>query len=144
MSSRQAEILCVAILLIATALLYSPAVSYAFVADDTSQILANTHIHSAQYIPVYFTSHVWAQIALGPGERPAAYYRPVFLLWLLLNYLLFGYSTAAWHASVIALHLAATLLVYRLARRIIGDWRLAAGAAQLFGKIGRESSRERV
>lgn len=130
---RQIEFFCVAAVLLFTSLVYLPSVSFGFVADDTSQILANSHIHSAQYIPTYFTSHVWAQVAMNPGEQPAPYYRPVFLMWLLGNYLLFGYGTAGWHASVVLLHVLVTLLVYALAKRLTSDWRIAAAAALLFG-----------
>lgn len=133
MKPRQAELFCVAALLIAVLCVYLPSISFGFVADDTSQILANYHIHSANYIPVYFTSHVWSQIAMSPGEEPAAYYRPVFLLWLLGNYLFFGYSTAGWHLSVVALHLLVTFLVYLLARRLVDEWWIAAAAALFFG-----------
>ena len=133
MTARRLEISCVIALLICTALIYLPTLGYSFVADDSSQILANTHVHSWRYIPVYFTSHVWAQIALTPGEHAAPYYRPVFLLWLLLNYSLFGYSTAAWHASAVLLHVAVTLLVYLLARRLLSHWSTAVAAALLFG-----------
>jgi protein O-mannosyl-transferase len=132
MNSRRAESLCVAALLLCAVAVYLPALSYSFVADDSSQILANTHIHSPQYIPAYFTSHVWAQISLTPGEQPAPYYRPVFLIWLLFNYLLFGPSPAGWHASAILLHAVVTFLVYLLAKRLLSDWRLGAGAALLF------------
>ncbi len=101
MNSRRVESLCVAALLLCAVAVYLPALNYSFVADDSSQILANQHIHSPQYLPAYFTSHVWAQISLTPGEQPAPYYRPVFLIWLLFNYLLFWPSPAGWHASAI-------------------------------------------
>src|SRR5581483_1222173 len=107
MTRRRPETICLLLLILCAAAVYLPAVTHQFVADDNSQILANTHIHSWQYIPVYFSSHVWAQIALNPGEKPAAYYRPLFLLWLLLNYSLFTYFPAAWHASAILLHIFA-------------------------------------
>lgn len=131
--SRQFELISIAALLLCTLAVYLPSVSFGFVADDTSQILANYHIHSPEYIPAYFTSHVWSQVAMSPGERPAPYYRPVFLLWLLGNYSLFGYATAGWHLSVVFLHVLVTLLVYFVARRVLSEWWMAAAAALLFG-----------
>jgi hypothetical protein len=132
MDRRGTEALVVLALLLCTVFVYLPAIGYGFVADDTSQILSNPHIHSWRFIPSYFTSHVWSQIQLAPGEHAAPYFRPVFLLWLLANYLLFGYSTAAWHASAILLHVIVTLLVYLLAKRLTHELWLAATAALFF------------
>jgi protein O-mannosyl-transferase len=133
MIARKLEVACVLALLVITALVYAPTLTYTFVADDSSQILANTHIHSWRYLPVYFTSHVWSQIALAPGDHAAPYYRPLFLLWLLLNYSVFGYAVAAWHASAVLLHTAVTFLVYLLTRRLVRHWPLALTAALFFG-----------
>ena len=55
------------------------------------------------------------------------------MAWLMLNYKLFGVETPLWHLSAIGAHLAATLLFYFLARRLLGDPMLAGAAALLFG-----------
>ncbi|HSE30455.1 MAG TPA: tetratricopeptide repeat protein [Pyrinomonadaceae bacterium] len=116
--------------LLATALIYVSSLRYEFTYDDNSQIVLNPAITSAAHIPEYFTKHVWETI--DPGAAPL-YYRPVFLLWLLLNYKLFGLSPAGWHATNLIVHLLATWLVFVLARRLTSDHLIATIAAFLFG-----------
>jgi hypothetical protein len=55
------------------------------------------------------------------------------LLWLLLNYKLFGLSPAGWHVTSLLIHLLATWLVFVLAKRLTSDYLVAALAALLFG-----------
>ena len=66
-------------------------------------------------------------------DQAGNYYRPVFLLWLLINRTLFGLSPFLWHFAVIAVHLLVTLLVYILARRLVKDELTAGMAALIFG-----------
>ena len=66
-------------------------------------------------------------------DQAGNYYRPVFLLWLLINRTLFGLSPFLWHFGVIAVHLLVTLLVYMLARRLLKDELTASMAALIFG-----------
>ncbi len=112
-----------------TAVVYLPALWGGFVSDDSDQIvLAHTRL-AWRAIPAYFTSDVWGYLL----SIRTNYYRPVFLLWLTLNYKLFGLEPAWWHTALLGMHLAATLLLYFLARRLTRD-RLTAGiAALLFG-----------
>jgi tetratricopeptide (TPR) repeat protein len=112
-----------------TFLLYIGALRFGFVYDDRIQILDNPMLRSWSSLPSYFTSHVWA---FDPG-LPANYWRPLFLLWLLLNRTLFGYAPLGWHFSALALHVAVTGLVYALARKLTGERLTAALAALIFG-----------
>jgi len=116
--------------LLATALVYIGCLRYEFTYDDNSQIVLNSAITSITHIPQYFTTHVWGTI--NPGAAPQ-YYRPIFLLWLLLNYKLFALSPAGWHATNLVVHLLATWLVFVLARRLTSDQLVATIAAFLFG-----------
>ena len=116
--------------LLATALVYISTIRYEFTYDDNSQIVLNPAITSAAHIPEYFTKHVWQTVV--PGSA-AQYYRPVFVLWLLLNYKLFGLSPAGWHVTSLIVHLVATWLVFVLARRLTSDQLVATVAAFLFG-----------
>ena len=118
-----------AIVLIVTAAVYLPALRFGFVYDDTQQIVLSRARFAWDSIPSYFTTDVWSYIYL----LKTNYYRPVFLLWLMLNYQLFGLNTVLWHASAIAAHLAATLLVYALALRLTGKRTVAGAAGLLFG-----------
>ena len=97
-----------------TALVYIATLSFGFVYDDVPQILKNPAVHSWRFVPQYFTSHVWAAIYPNTSGN---YYRPLFLLWLRVNYALFGPRPFGWHLSSVACHVVATWLVFRLVER---------------------------
>ena len=113
-----------------TLVTYIGTLRFEFVYDDLSQIVSNPHVQSWHYMRSYFTEEVWAH--LHPGQR-GDYYRPVFLLWLLVDHTLFGLRPGAWHATGLLLHLLATGLVYLLAGRLTKDRVTAGMAALLFG-----------
>ena len=115
-------------ILLLTAAVYANALSFPFVYDDHNQIVSNPAIQAWQYIPRAFTAHVWNH-----KSSMAFYYRPIFMLWLMLNYQAFGLNPAGWHASTVALHLICTYLVYRLARRLTQREWVSLVAALLFG-----------
>jgi tetratricopeptide (TPR) repeat protein len=114
----------------ATALVYFGTLTFGFVYDDVPQILKNAAIQDWHYLPQYFTSHVWA--AIYPNSI-SNYYRPLFLLWLRLNYVLFGVHPAGWHAASLLCHIAATCLVFRVAQQLARDRIIGFVAALLFG-----------
>jgi tetratricopeptide (TPR) repeat protein len=130
-SGRERLIVFTVLLIVAGA--YAQAISYGFVADDASQILTNTRVHSFRAIPEYFTSHVWAQLPFAPGEHPSAYYRPLFLVWLLANFKLFGPDPLGWHIAAIAAHLLATLMVYFFVRALTKNAVISIITTLLFG-----------
>jgi Flp pilus assembly protein TadD len=113
-----------------TALVYLPSLRFGFAADDIPQILHNPLVQSWRYAPGYFTQHLWAQVA---GAPPGNFYRPLFSLWLLINWKLFGASPAPWHATTLLLHLAATWLVWLVVRELTRRDAVAAVAALVFG-----------
>ena len=122
-----------AMLLIVLALTFAAYVGtlgFEFVYDDTSQIAENHFIQSWRYVPRYFTEHVWNHLY---PNVPGNYYRPLFLLWMLINYTIFGPNPTGWHLTTVLMHLAATTLVYLLARRILKDQITAIVAALVFG-----------
>ena len=84
-------------------------------------------------MPGYFSSSVWEHLTPIVGDLPPPYYRPLFLVWLFVNYQLFGTNPLGWHLSAVLLHLLATLLAYRLVRALTGEALPAAMAALLFG-----------
>lgn len=114
--------------LLITALAYVNTLRFQFVYDDLPQIVNNPMVHSWDNVPRFFTEHVWAQMG-----QTGNYYRPLFLLWLLVNYSLFGLHPFAWHLVSVALHLIATWLVYRFAWRLMQDRLASAIAALIFG-----------
>jgi len=119
-----------AIVLIATFLVYAGTLGFGFVYDDQGQIVRNLFIQSWHYVPRYFTSHVWSY--LYPGDV-ANYYRPLFLIWLRANHALFGLEPAGWHLTSVLAHLVVTLEVYWLGVRLLEDRISAAVASALFG-----------
>lgn len=108
---------------------YSGTLGFQFVYDDVPQIVQNPAIHAWSYLPQYFSEHTWAAIYSGtPGNQ----YRPLFLLWLRVNYLLFGLQPSGWHLVSVLCHVVVTLLVYRLVLRMLQDREAAFVAALLF------------
>ena len=114
----------------AAALAYVAALGFGFVYDDVPQILKNPAIQAWNFAPQYFTAHVWA--AIYPNST-GNYYRPLFLLWLRLNYAAFGTDAAGWHLTSVACHMAATWLVFRIALRVSRERMIAFVAALVFG-----------
>jgi tetratricopeptide (TPR) repeat protein len=114
--------------MLVTAAVYAPTLSYDFVFDDHGQILENSYTLNWEWAPRYFTSPLWGF----KPETVGVYYRPVFMLWLLSNYQLFGPEPAWWHLTSILSHLLCTLLVYSLARHWM-DQVWSGIAALLFG-----------
>lgn len=120
----------VSLVLLITFLAYSGTLWFKFVYDDRGQILANVQVHYWRYLPGYFLERVWSFAY--PGIL-GNYYRPAFLLFLLLNYKIFGPYPAGWHLVTVAAHVGVTYLVYLLARRLTRDSTTALIAALIFG-----------
>ena len=98
-------------------LCYAQVWRFSFVYDDDFQIVNNPKIHDWSHLRGYFTSHLWANA--GSFDRVSNYYRPLFLVWLRVNYALFGLEAAYWHACLLALHLLAVWLTYLAALRLL-------------------------
>lgn len=118
------------LVLAASFLAYAAVSGFGFVYDDEAQIVHDAFVQHWHFVPSYFVSHVWQYFA---PHSPGNYYRPVFLIWLLLNFKLFGLHAAGWHLAVVALHLMATWQVYRLASLLLKNQTAALVAAALFG-----------
>ena len=118
------------IVLVITLVAFVGSLRYDFVYDDVEQIVGNRYVHSWHYLPRFFTEHVWGHLN---SSSPGTYYRPIFLLWLLLNHSVFGLQASGWHFTTVALHVLVTYTVYRLALGINLDRLTACVAALLFG-----------
>lgn len=121
--------LLLAAVLLATLASYAATARFGFAYDDFLQIVYNHRIESLRSLPGYFSQQVWAQAP----DRPANLYRPLFLSWLLINRLLFGLNAAAWHLAALLMHILATLLVYRVAYKLLRSSPAALFSAALFG-----------
>ena len=120
----------VAAVLFITAVTYLGTLQFGFVYDDDPQILHNPFVKSWGYVPQYFVSSVWKQLfPLVPGN----YYRPLFLLWIRLNYAAFGLRGMGWHLTAVLLHVLVTWLVYCVIKRLTGRVTVAWLTALIFG-----------
>jgi len=118
-----------AIVLLLTFIAYLGTLQFDFVHDDRTQILDNVLLRSWHYLPGYFTTHLWAF----KPDLPRNYYRPLFLLWLRLNYVLFGLKPWGWHLTTVLAHVGVTFFVFQLGKRILQDGRGGLLAAAIFG-----------
>ncbi len=122
--------LLLAVALALTAIVYLDTLGFEFVFDDLPQIVNNAGIRSWSSVPGFFTHHVWQMVVSGASGN---FYRPLFLVWLVINYKIFGLHPAGWHLTTLLVHLAATWLVFVLARRVLRSEFGGAVAALVFG-----------
>jgi hypothetical protein len=106
--SDQTRLLAI-LLLVATLVPYLQVVYFPFlVLDDNPQIVYRDSAHHWSAVPSYFTQDLWES-----GSRGGRYYRPLFQLWLLINYKLFGLHSRLWHAALLLLYAASVFLLWR-------------------------------
>ena len=113
-----------------TFLAYAGTLRFEFVSDDDTQIVETQFIKSWQNVPRFFTGHAWSHFY--PNSL-GNYYRPIALLWLFLNHLLFGLNPLWRHLTTLLAHLIATVMVYVLVDRILKERVTAGFAALVFG-----------
>ena len=75
------------------------------------------------------TSDVWA-FSVETAETRSNYWRPMFVLWLMVNYRFFGLIPAGWHVAAILLHGLVIVLSAETLRRL--GVRPAVSAATLW------------
>lgn len=114
-------------LLAAVFAVYWPALQFQFILDE-HRFTADPRIQFSGYIWDYFTTYVWAQFTGGPPS----FYRPVFLLWLRINFIVNALSPWGWHLLSIAKHAVAAALLGWLAWKLLRDRVAALLAATLF------------
>lgn len=115
-----------------TALVYSNGLSGNFVYDDSKQILQSPLVREADYFWQAMTQDVWSFKA-GGEEVASDYWRPVFMLWLILNHRLWGVENAVgWHGMNLLLHLLVIGLAYGVGRQMGASRAVAAAISALF------------
>ena len=107
--------------------LYSPALAFKFILDD-HRFVADPRLQSSGHLWEYFTNYVWAQV---PGGPPS-FYRPMFILWLRLNFILSGASAWGWHLLSILKHVSTAMLLGLLVWKLLRDRAAALMAGTLF------------
>jgi len=110
-----------ACLLAVTALIYSRSLGNEFLMDQKLS-LDNPYVADWSFIWKSLINDEWW--FLDPAHLPqGSYYRPIPNIWLALNFHLFGRNPGGWHAAMIALHLIAVWMAFRVASLLAGnDW----------------------
>ncbi len=118
------------IVVASTFLAYAATLRFGYIYDDAYLVISNYSLRSWRFLPVYFGGHIWSFVF--PTSR-ANSYRPLLLMWLRLNYQLFGLHPWGWHLTIVTAHVAAAWLVFRLALLLTGNRWTATAAGLLFG-----------
>ncbi len=106
---------------------YSPALDFQFILDD-HRFTADPRIQFSGHVWEYFSNYVWAQFTGGPPS----FYRPLFILWMRVNFILSALSAWGWHFVSITAHVAVAALLGLLVWRLLRDRTAALLAATLF------------
>jgi hypothetical protein len=122
-----ARILWPALLVCLGFAIYVPSLRFGFILDD-HRFTGDSRIQESGHLPDYFSNYVWAQFTGGPPS----FYRPVFILWLRLSFMIAELSPLGWHLLSIAKHLLVGIVLWFLLYKLIGDRLAAFAAAALF------------
>jgi tetratricopeptide (TPR) repeat protein len=106
---------------------YSRSLGFQFVLDD-HRFTSDPRIQESGHLWDYFANYVWAQFTGGPSS----FYRPVFVLWMRINFALSGLSPWGWHLLSIAKHALVAGLLGLLVWKLLRDGLAALLAAMLF------------
>ena len=107
--------------------IYSPSLDYQFILDDHHYV-GDPRLQTSGHIWEYFTTYVWAQITGGPSS----FYRPLFVLWLRINYIFFEMSPEGWHLFSVVKHLLVVVLLGLLVWKFLRDRTAVLLAMSLF------------
>src|SRR5213592_569061 len=94
--AANARFIIPSVILAVTFLAYMGTLRYDFVYDDVHVIVENGSVHSWRFFPRYFTEHLWF---FEPGMTN--YYRPIFLVWLVVNHTFFGLNPIGYHLTTL-------------------------------------------
>ena len=115
------------------ALAYCQDVRYDFILDDVPLILMNETITSWRNWKTVFITHIASvKSPVVPLAVMAVHYRPVYILWQMLNEQIFGSVLPWWHVTSLVLHVGVIFLVYQVGLRLLEARWTAAVAALLF------------
>lgn len=117
-------------LLLAT-FLYVNTLQGQFVYDDKPQIARNTLIQDESNLWRALFSDVWA-FKRGDAAAVSNYWRPTFVLWLIINFQMFGLDTFGWHLLNILMHVGVVAMAFFLLRRLKVPLWVAGTIAVLF------------
>jgi tetratricopeptide (TPR) repeat protein len=130
--------LILGLILSVTFLAFANTLFNGFAYDDTTQILQNQLIRSWSNLPDALTKEVWFWRVLqekDPNKQAGPttpYYRPVFIVYLMIGWHLFGATAFLWHFANILMHLLGVYFVFKILEKITADLRLTSIATLLF------------
>jgi protein O-mannosyl-transferase len=110
---------------VAALLAYGGTLAFDFVWDDTLLLQRSYMVRHWGGLWTALTSHFWSE-----AQERSHYYRPVVTASFFLDLRLWGLNALGFHLTNVLAHLAASLAVLALGRRLTGS-ELAAGAAGL-------------
>jgi len=120
----------IVIIAVVAATVYSNTLFMDFVSDDLYQVKENTLITSLRYLPEIFTTEVWRGVKGGDNLSP--YYRPIFTLSYLVDYLFWGKRPFGYHLTNLLLHVAVSLIIYFLSIKFLSHKGVAFLSSLLF------------
>jgi hypothetical protein len=123
---NKAQTLLVALAAILT---YLPTLRFGFVYDDDIQVLDNPAIVSWHFLPAYFLKPI---AGFFPGLASAHYYRPLFFVWLRVNYFLWHKQAWGWHLTNVLLHASVSILVLLVLRKYFPESKWVLFGALIF------------
>jgi tetratricopeptide (TPR) repeat protein len=121
-----------------TFLAFSNSIFNDFAYDDQTQIIGNELIRDFSNLPTAFTKEVWFFRYLqdqDPNKQAGPttpYYRPMFTVYLMVVWNLFGAWPQPWHLLNVLMHLVAVYFAFLILEKITGDFRVSGIATLLF------------
>jgi len=128
----------VGIILGLTFLAFANCIPNDFAYDDQTQILGNTFIRDLRNLPKALVTETWywrVQQDQDPNTQAkptTPYYRPIFTIYMMILWKLFGASPMGWHFFNILVHMLVVYLVFLVLEQISGDTRLSAIGSLIF------------
>lgn len=125
--STRTLLLLTLVLLALLLAIYGRSLNFQFILDD-HRYLADRRIQESGHVWEYFANYVWAQFE---GGAPS-FYRPVFILWARINFVLASSSPWGWHLLSILKHALVAALLGMLAWKLLRNWQAGFVAAMFF------------
>lgn len=128
----------IGLILVVTFLAFANSIPNGFAYDDTTQILQNETIRSFSNIPTALTKEVWFWRVIqdkDPNKESGPstpYYRPLFTIYLMIGWFMFGTWAPGWHLINVLMHLLAVYFAFLVLKRITNDIRTTTIATLLF------------
>jgi tetratricopeptide (TPR) repeat protein len=121
-----------AVIIVVSFAVYANALGNGFVYDDDTQVLQNRWIKDIRYLPDMFSKNVWG---FDPEHDVTNYYRPLMHIIYMIEYHVFGLSPWGFHLVNILFHIAVSIMVFIIARRLLGKYQSPAADAPMLAPL---------